>query len=124
MKFISRIFKAGWILSILLGTLIGCSEEANKTSNNLESNKEIRDYEALTLCRITIRLASKDREADVPYVRAVDTGTEFSFAWEYGVSEIKVTTASGQNLRVEGICTVNKLTKEIVTFELAGVKII
>ena len=84
-------------------------------------SKPMNDIEALTECQYAIRAAMVDPEkTDVPYVSAVDRGTDWAFEWSGATKLVRTRNRIGNEVPARASCSVNKAFGRITSLVVDG----
>ncbi|WP_109790952.1 zinc ribbon domain-containing protein [Acidovorax sp. GW101-3H11] len=89
--------------------------------DDTKSADEFTWNDALTLCQMSLKNASRDPEkADVPYVENFGKGDEFYYAWGPSTKMARMRNGLGIEVATTASCVVSKSQKRITSLTLDG----
>ena len=123
----SKIF--WWAVAIVIGlpilaTIIGGDKQPAAASKKVADAPKTRVFskiDALTMCQLLIKRASRDPEkAEVPYIAGIEAGSEYVFSWDTSTKLARLRNGLGLEVGTTAYCSVNKETKQFTKLAIDG----
>ena len=115
----------GIVALVAIFILARCVSGGDDKTGGGAATRDFDWNDALTMCKMTIKKASKDPEkADVPYVANHGSGDEFRYVWSSSTKLTRMRNGLGLEVGVPASCTVSRSQKRITSLIVDGQKVL